>query len=133
MKLYYREVDSFSEYLTIINKIESLLITRVAEYVNNSIINDITGQLIVTSILIEEKRCFSRQKRSPLLDKWLTFSSDHSYSTILIDVENTIETNIEQIEAFLSQPTLRISVFRTQFQYMLDEFIYNNISVAEEG
>lgn len=133
MKLYYREVDSFADYISIIEKIETLLITRVAEFVNNSIINNITGNLIITSKLVEEKRYFPSQGQSPILDNWFTFSHGHSYSSILLAVEETIETNISQIEEFLLQPTLRISVFKTQFQHLLDKFIYNNISVAEEG
>lgn len=133
MRLYYREVDSFTEYLSITKKVDTLLITRVAEFVNNSIINEIIGKLIITSRLIEEKRHFPSQKQSPVLDNWCTISKNDSYGSILLSVEEVIKENISQIEDFLAQPSLRISVFKTEFQYMLDEFIYNNISVAEEG
>lgn len=133
MRLYYREVDSFTEYLSITKKVETLLITRVAEFVNNSIINEIIGKLIITSRLIEEKRHFPSQEQSPILDNWYAGSKDVSNGSMLALVEETIQTNISQIETFLAQPTLRISAFKTHFQYMLDEFIYNNISVVEEG
>ena len=99
----------------------------------NSIINEIIGKLIITSRLIEEKRHFPSEERSPVLDNWWTISKDDSYGSILLSVEEIIKDNIGQIEDFLAQPSLRISVFKTHFQYMLDEFIYNNISVAEEG
>ncbi len=133
MRLYYNEVESFTEYLSITKKVETLLITRVAQFVNNSIINDIIGKLIITSKLIEEQKHFPSQDQSPILDNLYTNFKDHPYSSILLLVEETIQANISQIEEFLAQPTLRISVFKTHFQYMLDEFIYNNISVAEEG
>lgn len=133
MRLYYREIGSFTDYLSITKKVETLLITRVAQFVNNSIINDIIDKLIITSKLIKERKHFPSQGQSPMLDSWYTNTNDDSYSSILLLTDDIIKTNISQIEDFLAQPTLRISVFKTHFQHMLDEFIYNNISVAEEG
>lgn len=133
MKLHYQEVDSFAEYLEITEKVETLLITRVAEFVNNSIINDIAGKLIITSKLIEEKKYFPNSEQASMLTNWIAFTKGDSYASISVPVEEAIQSNINQIEKFLTQPTLRLSVFKSHFQSMLDEFIYDNISVAEEG
>lgn len=130
MKLYYKEFDSFADFLAITEKVETLLVTRVADFVNNSIINDIIGKLIITSKLIEEKRNFPSHRRSPILNNWHSFSENEP---LLLSIAETIQINTSQIETFLAQPTLRLSVFKTHFQYMLDEFIYNNISAVEEG
>ena len=133
MKLYYKEVDSFNEYISLIKKIESLLIIHVAKFVNNSIIDEMAGNLIITSKLIQEKRNLATHVSSPILDNWLAYSTSSTYPSILNEIELIIQTNTGQMKVFLSQPTLRISVFKKSLQYMLNKLIYNNTSIAEEG
>lgn len=133
MKLYYGEIKSFDECLEAIKKVETLLITRVAQFVNHSNFIDITEKLIITSKFIEEKNYFPNQDQLPILDNLYTNLKDHSYHSILLLLEGVIQTNIRQIEDFLTQPILRMPTINSQFRYVLSEFIYNNISVAEEG
>src|SRR5690625_141813 len=133
MRLYYGEIKSFNECLEAIKKVETLLITRVAQFVNQSNFIDITEKLIITSKLIEEKNHFPNQGQSPILNDLYTNLKDHSYNSILLLLEGVIQTNIRQIEGLLTQPALRMPMVNSQFQYVLNEFIYNNISVAEEG
>lgn len=133
MKLYYKEVNSFDDYIAMVQKVDSLLIMRVAEFVNNAMINDIIGEILITHKLIQEKCNFPNQGQSAIINNWLSYAQNSTYPSILNRVESVIEQNTSQIEAFLSQPTLRISEFKTQLQYMLDELIYTNAIVAEEG
>src|SRR5699024_7921524 len=134
MKLYYGEMQSFNEYLATIKKVETLLITRVAQFVNNSMLSDITENLIITNRLIEEKKHFPNHKnKSPILNDLYTNLKDVSYNSILLSVEEVIQTNISQVEEFLKQPSLQMPLTKTQFQYLLNEIVYNNMSVAEEG
>jgi len=133
MKLYYGEIKKFDECLEAIKKVETLLITRVAEFVNHSNFIDITEKLIITSKLIEEKNHFPNQGQSPILDDLYTNLKDHSYNSILLLLEGVIQTNIRQIKELLSQSTIPMPMVNSQFQYVLNELIYNHISVAEEG
>lgn len=134
MRLYYGEIGDFNECLTTIKKVETLLITRVAKFVNNSMLCDITEKLIITNKLIQEKKYFPNHKnKSPILNDLYTNLKDNSYNSILLLVKEVIQTNISQIEEHLTQPTLQMPTFKTQFQYLLNEIIYHNMSVAEEG
>src|SRR5690625_1195298 len=133
MKLYYREIKKFDECLEALKKVETLLITRVTEFVNHSNFIDITEKLIITSKLIEEKNHLPNQGQSPILDDIYKNLQDHSYNSILLLLEGVIQTNIRQIKELLTQPTTRMPVMNSQFQYVLNELIYNHITVAEEG
>src|SRR5690625_8012871 len=102
MKLYYREIKKFDECLEAIKKVETLLITRVSEFVNHSNFIDITEKLIITSKLIEEKNHFPNQGQSPILDDLYTNLKDHAYKSILLLLERYIQTNIRQIKELMS-------------------------------
>lgn len=133
MKLYYGEYDNFNECIEAIKKVETMLITGVARFVNQSMLIDITEKLIMTSLFIEEKKQFLIQDQSPILDDLYTNLKTKSYSSILASIDQEIEVNIRQIEERLAQLELHEPVIKSEFQSICNEFVYNNISVAEEG
>lgn len=133
MKLYYQEFKTFHEYIQIVKKVESLLIVRVAEYLNSSVMIGLAEKVIITKRLIQEKTNFHNRGSSPILDNWSTYSINSTYLSIMNTVESIIQENTNQIEEILLQPPLRLSVFKNQIRYMLNRLIYNNITVAEEG
>lgn len=132
MKIYYNEMHSFQEYISIVKKIESLLIVRVAEFVNQSNINDITENLIITSKLIREKRNLHNKDLSPILSHWTEYAVEVSSSYILNTVEAFIKENTGQLEEGLTA-SFQISSLKICLRSMLDEFIYNGSTVAKEG
>lgn len=133
MKLYYKEVESFDDFVGIVAKLESLLIIRVAEHVDSSIKHAITGELIITSKLIKEKINIQRKGPSPIVDNWLKHSTTSSYSSVLNTVETIIEKNVIQIESYLSETPNHLPIFKTQVSYILNELMYNKAAVAGEG
>lgn len=128
MKLYYKEYDSFKEYLQLITKVESLLIIRVTSFVNQSISNEMIEKIITVNKLIQERQNFIHHDGSSILSNWLIHDS-----TVLHTVDSMIQQNMKQVEAYLSTPSLNLSVFKTEMKQMLGELIYQYTTVAEEG
>ncbi|WP_165769113.1 heptaprenyl diphosphate synthase component 1 [Virgibacillus profundi] len=133
MKLYYKEVNSFQEYIDIIKKIESLLILYVAEHVNENSLHDVTGEWLITNKLIQEKENVNRDGYSNLLDNWDNNNSNSTYSSIL----NTIDTFILKYTQTLEKSLLKLPIhqraLKTHINSQLKGFLYNNTSIAEEG
>lgn len=133
MKLYYKEVDSFDNYMAIVSKVESLLITRLAQFLNHSSVNEIIEKIICTTKLIEEKRAFTEQNRSSMLNHWFSHDTIGAKLLDLRKVESMIEQHANEIEMLLYEPTAHLSIHKTHLHHMLNELIYDHTTVAEEG
>lgn len=133
MRIYYKEVDSFEDYIKLISKIESLLIIRMSEFLKKPINNQVIEKIIITNKLIQEKIIFSNSDESSILNHWLLNDSSNEHLNVLQKVESIIGTNTKEIEMFLSESTLDISITKTKIKYMLNFLIYNHTSVVEEG
>lgn len=125
MQLYYKEVDTFANYIALIGKAESLLMTRVAEFVNVPINHEALEKLMVIHKLTAEKEVYPYDNQSSIPSHWL---SDHTYTA-----ESVIADYKHQLKQLLSNPSIHVSTFKRQFQYMLKGLIDNYITIAEEG
>ncbi|WP_133087808.1 heptaprenyl diphosphate synthase component 1 [Virgibacillus indicus] len=133
MKLYYKEVNSFQEYIDILKEIESLLIIYLADYVEEYSLNNITGDWLIMNKLIREKESLEQNGYSKLLDSW--FSSNFNSSNTA--VSNTIDTMIQKYKVSIEKSLLKLSMqhrpLKNYIMSQLSEPVYNNASIAEEG
>lgn len=131
MKLYYNEVNTLHNYINIVGKIESLLILRVANFVNDVAIHAITEELLIINKLIQEKEKISRNGFSPLLTKWLPNNSN--YSSTLNTVDYIIKSNAIYIDQRLVKLSAHQTAFKAHINVKLKSLLFNNTSIAEEG
>ncbi|WP_188453857.1 heptaprenyl diphosphate synthase component 1 [Virgibacillus oceani] len=132
MRIYYREADTFLEYIDLIKKVESLLILRVADHVQMSALKSVTEEWLLTNKLLQAKRQFLNKKGSPLFDKWLGQSTFHTYSSLVSGVEAIFQEKLSSVEKEISKLPSRQSDLKIHVSNKLKYLLYNDLK-AEEG
>lgn len=132
MELYYKDVESFQEFLNGLKKVESLLIQRVASYVQKSSINDMAGEWLLAKRLIEEKRSYQQGKFSPLLHVLMTRQSSLGGGQVMVNIERMLQNNIHKLEASVSQLPIHFTWLKS-YMHSAIHHQYNQTQIAEEG
>lgn len=130
MQLYFRDARTLEEYINIIKKIDSLLIVRVAEHINSSVDSHVIGDLLITSKLLDEKRCLYRKGYTSFIKGWIDDSND-TYSAAFQIIEAIIQQNTDSLADFVTDT--KHASFKDSVHYMLNEIMFSNTTVAEEG
>lgn len=134
MKLYYQEIYSFQDLIHVLKKIESLLILRVAAYINEPILNPIIEDWLISGRLIQEKIKIHNKDHSQVVAYWLQFSKDNNNKlSLLTDLDNIIKQNTNRIEAFALQLPSHYEWMKNYIQNELQKLVSDNTSIAEEG
>jgi len=130
MKRYYKEVNSFKEFILIEQKIESLLITEISNFVNVPVMNQVNDLLLITNKLINEKISFYQKDQTPLLEKWVTNTVPSTYTPILDKIDTVIDEKFKLIQKGLIQlpQTLQANI-----QSLTEELVTLNNKVTKEG
>ncbi|MBM7552461.1 heptaprenyl diphosphate synthase component 1 [Thalassobacillus pellis] len=133
MELYYKDVESFQEFMNGLKTVESLLIQRVAEYVKRASINDVAGEWLLTKKLLNEQRNVQQDGYSPLLDLLVKDRlTNTTYSQIMKSVDLMIQRNLSRLEVTISHLPLHFNNLKSYVHTTLSEQHYQN-QVAEEG
>lgn len=132
MKLYYNEAKSFNEMILIVKKLESLLITRVTEWLTELAITPFIEDLLLTHKLIKEKLFIYQNGYSSIFANWLETENMH-LSSILEQIEMMITKYIDDLELYLQQSTMKHSLYHLHFDKLLSELTYDVKSFVEEG
>lgn|SRR5690625_278994 len=133
MILYYNEAESLDDFVMLVKHIESLLIIRVAEYVNNTTMNQVIVDLLGTNKLIQEQGRFTNRMSSSLLNDWLKNSSQTTKLDVINQIELIIQTNLDNLKETLSTLPIKLSSHENHIDYMLSTLINNHTLVVEEG
>lgn len=133
MELYYKDVDSFQEFLESVKKIESLLIQRVASYVQKTAINDMAGDWLLAKKLMEEKRSYQAGNFSPLMDVLTKrpglFGSN---SQVLLNLEQMLQSHVLRLESAVSQLPIHFNWLK-DYVHTAIHHQFNHRKTAEEG
>lgn len=133
MKLYYKEFNTFKEYIEIVKKIETLVIVTISKYLNQEILSSLAGKLILAAKLQKNILQYQVGESAPIIDQWNSISTDENRNLILQKMESAIKENTDQIEKVLSYPTSELSPLKTQISHLLNKLIYDITPVSEEG
>ncbi|UOQ42708.1 heptaprenyl diphosphate synthase component 1 [Halobacillus salinarum] len=133
MELYYKDVHSFQEFLNSLKKIESLLIQRVASYVQRTTINDMAGEWLLAKKLIDEKRSYLEGRISPILEVLFRHpSSLDNSSQVLIHLEKMLQKHIYHLENTVSQLPIHFNWLKSYIHSAIHHKFYDR-HIAEEG
>lgn len=132
MQLYYRHIESFDTFITIVKKIETLLYTHVAEFVGETTISRVTARWLLTRKLDEERKSMLHTSTSSLFSIW--YNQTSSTNTITIHATEThINKEIESVRNQLTQFPKHLTAVKTHIQSTLNEFPFANRTIVEEG
>ncbi|WP_226579344.1 heptaprenyl diphosphate synthase component 1 [Halobacillus litoralis] len=133
MELYYKDVDSFQEFLEGIKKIESLLIQRVAAYVQKTAINDMAGEWLLAKKLLEEKRSYQEGNFSPLIDALIKRPGIlGSNGHVLGNIEQTLQSHVHRLEMTVSQLPIHFNWLKS-YVHAAIHHQFNPTQIVEEG
>ncbi len=129
MRLYYNEAATFVEYLDILANIESLLISSVADFVNDTTYKSICKEWVLTNRLIQEKQNYMEFGMSPLLDAGKYFTDKTTSENELSMVNDIIEKNLNKLSLFMGNDIHRETMLGHAIQHTLKEYS----TISEEG
>ncbi|WP_263621969.1 heptaprenyl diphosphate synthase component 1 [Halobacillus litoralis] len=132
MELYYKDVESFQEFLNGLKKVESLLIQRVASYVQRSSINDMAGEWLLAKKLMVEKRSYQEGKFSPLMDTLINREGSHSGGQVMIHIEQMLQHHMHRLENSVSQLPIHFNWLKS-YMHSAIHHQFNHRQIAEEG
>ncbi len=136
MQLYYRHIESFETFITIVKKIETLLYTHVAKFVGETIVSGITARWLLARKLDEERKIMLHTSTSTSFSNW--YNQTSSTNTITI---HAVETHIRkeiglvsnQLNHFPKHLTAVKSYIQETLNETMNEFPFVNRTIVEEG
>lgn len=132
MALYYQEYSTFEEFIEINSKIETLLIRRLAEFMDRSYLTPLIETWLTINKVSREKCYLFENKTSHWMKYWID-SKNRPIPAILSDLEIILNKNVKQAENLLAHIPLHFRVLKTNIEQSLKELSHKNASFAEEG
>lgn len=129
MKIHLKEIKSMEEYLSTVQQINSLLLIRVAKYVDHTLMASITGELLFTSKLVQEKQEYHMHGNSKILTDYLQVLNLNMEQTILDDIDHFVLKNTTKIDSFVFPSSFQLSALHENIQSILNPLVAH----VEEG
>lgn len=124
MKLYYNEVDSLNEYVSVMKQVESLLFTRVTNWLTDLNINPFIEDILITRKLI--LLCDSDYP-PPALNGWLSKTNRYN------QMKTMIQKYANQLEQYILQSPMKSELHTLQFDDLLNQLMCEQTTYVEEG
>lgn len=135
MKLYYQEYASFSDFINIIDKIETLLITRVAKSMNERFIIPLLEAWVTLNRWIREIEKINTNQHASVFDYWLK-TTNNNVSSISPELDVVINKKIQTIESLLDNLPFQhrmLEPLKCYIQQNLKRLVHNHRALVEEG
>ncbi|MBN8234683.1 heptaprenyl diphosphate synthase component 1 [Halobacillus kuroshimensis] len=133
MELYYKDVESFQEFLDGVKKIESLLIQRVGAYVQKTAINDMAGEWLLAKKLMEEKRSYQEGNVSPLIEALVKRPGLFgNHGQVIGSLEQMVQSHVNHLEAAVAQLPIHFNWLKS-YVHAAIHHQFNHRQIAEEG
>lgn len=134
MKLYYQEYASLDEMMNIVAKIDTVLITQVADFIGDDVLHPlISDWLFLNKLVLEQNKSDGQE---PLITYWLQNDNFYSQDAITQAIDDKIISLVLSIKASLKNISSRHSLLITTIKHTLDTLSVNNnrlITFMEEG
>jgi heptaprenyl diphosphate synthase len=132
MKLYYNEINSMHDHIQILERIETLLIWHIADYVEDTTMTQIAGEWIMLNKLNREKvKLNNNDGPSPLFS--ISQRKNNTYETLLHTVDDMIKSKIIYVDKMLETLPASQALFKVHAKVKLKSLLYNCTTIAEEG
>ncbi len=129
MKLYYKEINSFDDYIYIRHKIESLLITRVAEFLNEDAMKLIAEEWTLIQMLLGEKLKINNEE--PFFEMGINQYKNNPSPSLLIEMK--LKDSMLRVRGLLEKNTGHPAFLKKHIDKALAEQSDYITFCAEEG
>ncbi|GGM22835.1 hypothetical protein GCM10011351_05870 [Paraliobacillus quinghaiensis] len=134
MEIYYDTYESVTAFIEALKKLESKLITRVAEHFNRSSIDEFAQNWLLTKRLIHEKGLFISNQQAPLFDL-LTDGPAHNikYNQVIPTVESIIGNHLLILDELAQVLPTHYQLLKNYVQNFYADSVNQTRIVMEEG
>lgn len=134
MRIYTQEYGSMTQVMDCMKQVESLLIQRVAEFVNKPSMNDVAAEWLLAMRLEAENKRFRERENAPLVDVLLKSRFIHHNSGQAIrTVEKFIHKHLLLAEESMTKLPQRFEAVRKYLQQHIYNTVYFKQHAVEEG
>lgn len=135
MTLYYKEVDSLEQLKLTIKKIESLLFTNVASYLNESMIIPVIEEWLLLNRLVKERGLILQKKDSIFIRYMNNNMTNNQYHSTIDLVDREIASTVHTLKNLLNDIPLHLIGLKTDILESLMKKMYKtkSPSMVEEG
>lgn len=131
MKLYYKEYNSYQEYIDLKTSIETMLIDNVSNFFENIQLTIVLKKwLMIKQLLAEKERIYEENQ---LLFTWLEEQQQGAFRSYEEKLDQTINEVLLMLENELKRLPQQYSDFKSFFNRKTQHLIYFNTSIVEEG
>lgn len=135
VSLYYKEADSLEQLMHLIKKIESLLFTNVASYLNEPIIVPMIEEWLLLNRIVKEKELILQKKDCLFINNIKNISLGTRYRSIIDTVDHEIALTVHKLKSLLNDTPLHLIGLKSYISEGLMKQIYKtkSQSMVEEG
>lgn len=133
MKLYYLETGSIHDFIHIAKKIESLLILRVAEFLQDVPIRPVAEEWLIINKLMRKNKRYQSKGNANIFDIWLSESVDFPEMAAPDAVKEVVREHIGHLENSLNRLPAHYKDVKQHMHAMLHSMYYGDTLYAEEG
>ncbi|QSS98468.1 heptaprenyl diphosphate synthase component 1 [Pontibacillus sp. ALD_SL1] len=134
MKIYNQDFPSIAQVMDALKQVESLLIQRVAEFVNQPMMNEVAGDWLLAKRLQDEDRRFRKRENSPLIELLIKSTLVHQNGAqALRTIEKYMKKQMVSVEQSLTQLPGSFSTLKTYLQHHIYHSFYLKHQAVEEG
>ena len=133
IKLYYKEVKSFDEFITLTKRIDSMLILHVAQFIYGSTLDQILSDWLFTDRMIQELKEVQINDEFPLYNKWQTIDETSNYTSFITKINEITYKNKLEIESLISNLPDKYMLFKKYLINSIKETEQRDSFTAEEG
>ncbi|UFT97628.1 heptaprenyl diphosphate synthase component 1 [Radiobacillus kanasensis] len=134
MSAYYNKPDSIQDWMRVVKQIESLLIQRVAEHIQGTEINALSGEWLLMRRLTKEKQHFLKSGQSELIHVLTGHELSNNPSKQAIQlVEGTIQKCVQKMETAVNQLPFQFNQLTSYVHALIYDYSRKNTKVVEEG
>lgn len=134
MKIYNQDFSSISQVMEGLKQVESLLIQRVAEFVNKPIMNEVVGDWLLAIRLQTENRRYRKRETAPLLEVLMTSPLvQNNGGQALRMFEKFVYKHMQIVEESISQLPHSFESLKQYLQKNIYQSFYFNQHAVEEG
>jgi len=134
MRIYTQEFGSMAQVMEGLKQVESLLIQRVAEFVNKPGMNDVAADWLLAMRLQSENNRYHEKENAPLLELLLKSRFVHQNGGQAIrQIEKFVHKHLLLAEESITQLPQRFEALKQYLQKHIYNNVYFNQHAVEEG
>lgn len=126
MKLYYKEFQNYDEYITMIQKIESLILVKVAEHFQLAFLTKVIENIILVKTLINEMEKLRVNHTSIVIEQSISHPTVTSLKLTIDNINKSIKSDILQL------PKDEVKL-QKELNDLVDQSIFRCRTIMEEG